>query len=84
MALACVNLENVSILALSGLSWAWLAQQFILLVGQTLAASVCFTRRLYRYFLSMDKVILSTDKVILPMDKVILSMDKVILSMDKI
>ena len=43
----------------------------------TLAASVCFTRRLYRYFLSMDKVILSTDKVILPMDKVILSMDKI-------
>ena len=50
----------------------------------TKAASVCFTRRLYQYFLSMDKVILSTDKVILPMDKVILSMDKVILSMDKI
>ena len=29
----------------------------------TLAASVCFTRRLYRYFLSMDKVILSMDKI---------------------
>ena len=41
------------------------------------AVSVCFTRRLYRYFLSMDKVILSTDKVVLPMDKVILSMDKI-------
>ena len=49
-----------------------------------MTASVCFTRRLYRYFLSMDKVILSMDKVILPMDEVILSMDKVILSMDKI
>ena len=49
-----------------------------------MAVSVCFTRCLYWYFLSMDKVILSTDKVILPMDEVILSMDKVILSMDKI
>ena len=50
----------------------------------TLAASMCFTRCLYRYFLSMDKVILSMDIVILPMDKVILPMDKVILSMDRV
>ena len=49
----------------------------------TLAASVCFTRRLYRYFLSMDKVILSTDKVILPMDKVILSMDGIFILVSK-
>ena len=47
------------------------------------AASVCFTRHLYRYFLSMDKVILSMDKVILPMDKVILSMDGIFILVSK-
>ena len=51
---------------------------------QSKAASVCFVRRLYRYFLSMDKVILPLGKVILSMDKVTLSIDKVILSIDKI
>ena len=40
-----------------------------------MAAPMCFIRHLYRYFLSMDKVILSMDKVILAKDKVILSMD---------
>ena len=50
----------------------------------TMAASMCFIRRLYPYFLSMDKVILSMGKVILSMGKVVLSMDKVILAMNKI
>ena len=45
----------------------------------TMAASMCFIRCLYQYFLSMDKVILPMDKIwqikTLSMDKIFLSMD---------
>ena len=51
---------------------------------KTEAASVCFIRRLYPSFLSMDKIFLSMDKTFLLMDKTFLSMKKIFLSMDKI
>ena len=48
-----------------------------------MAASMCFIRRLYPSFLSMDKIFLSMDKTFLSMDKTFLSKDKTFLLMDK-
>ena len=47
------------------------------------AASVYFIRRLYLYFLFMDKIFLSMDKAFLSMDKTFSSMEKIVLSLEK-